>query len=521
MTKSTLRASTWVLALTVAGTGTVFGQAAPPPLTTFVNNSTTATPLQKTTGLAVQSLCTHLGANEPSPGFQLPAGSAKLDAFLRCNEMVQTAREINTGVGTRTLHLDSDQLLGALQNVSGEELSSQGALTTRVSSGQFANISGRLNALRFGAQSAATRGRTTASLSPQSSSGVLAYQPDRVVDPNAFRYDADDGQFLKTSTFLPAGDASETGGGTLPPIRWGWFSEGSYNFGDHDQTPGEDAFDFDAVSGTIGADYNFGSAVLGASIGYDRYKADFDTNAFVNGGNVEVKGGSGSLFGAWFGNHVTLDAIASYGTLSSDIERRLFIQSNNNACVPACPTQDRTFTGSPDGHYLSAGVSAGYDLDVASWSLGFSVAGSYRDVKIDSYAESESVPNGGLALAYGEQTVESFRSIVGFSLSRAFGREFGIIMPSFRAEWHHEFKDDPRTIQAQYAIEPTLTNRASACVSCFALQSDSPESDFGIAGAGLSFTFARRFQGYIYYEALLGVSNYKSNSIALGFRGQL
>src|SRR6185503_19429206 len=257
----------------------------------------------------------------------------------------------------------------------------------------------------------------------------------------------------------------------------------------HDQTVDEDSFDFDAVSGTIGMDYNLGTVVLGATAGYDRYKADFNTNAVVNGGDVEVKGGSGSLFAAWFGGPITLDAIASYGTLSSDIERHLLIPSNNNACVPvACPAQDRAFTGSPDGHYTSAGVSAGYEMDVAKWRLGFSVAGNYRDVKIDSYTETDSTPNGGLALAYSEQTVESFRSIVGFSASRAFGQSFGILMPTFRAEWHHEFKDDPRTIQAQYAIELTLTNRVSACVSCFALQTDQPESDFGIAGAGLSLT---------------------------------
>src|SRR5581483_4977487 len=370
MTKSTLRASAYAVALTVAGTGAVFGQTAPPPpLTTFVNNSPTATPLQKATGIAVQTLCTHLATNEPSPGLQLPAGSPKLDAFLRCNEMVQTARQLNNQTYTRSLNLTSDQLLGAIQNVSGEELSSQGALTTRVSSGQFANISGRLNALRFGAQSAATRGRTTASLdSPSSDGNALAYQPDRVIDPYALRYGADDGQLVKTSTsaFLPAGDASESGGGALPPIRWGWFSEGSYNFGDHDQTSAEDAFDFDAVSGTIGGDYNFGSAVLGASVGYDRYKADFKHNADVNGGDVEVKGGSGSVFGAWFGKYITLDAIATYGSLSSDLKRQLFIPSNNT-CVPACPTQDRSFTGSPDGHYVSAGVSASYDLDIAKW----------------------------------------------------------------------------------------------------------------------------------------------------------
>jgi outer membrane lipase/esterase len=521
MTMTMVRASVYVAALTLVGTGPVFGQSTP-PLTTFVNNSAAATPLQRSTGIAVQDMCTHLGTREPSGGFQLPPGSQKLDLYLRCNELVQNAVQLNNGQSTRSLNLNSDQLLGALQQVSGEELSSQGALTTRVSSGQFANISGRLNALRFGTQSAAARSRT-ALLEPQSKPAMVAYQGDRVIDPDAFRYDSLGGNLIKTNWAADpqaTGDASRREStSTGIQQKWGWFSEGSYGFGDHDQTPSEDGFDFDSVSGTIGVDYNLGAAVIGVSAGYDRYKADFDTNTVVSGGDLEVTGGSGSVFGAWFGNRVTVDAIATYGSLSSDITRRLRIDSNG-VCAPACPDQDRTFLGSPDGDYFSAGVSAGFEFDAANWDFALSVAGNFRDINIDSYAETDSAPNGGLALAYGEQTVESFRSIVGFSASRAFSQNFGIVMPTFRAEWHHEFKDDPRTIQAQYAIEPTLTNKVSACVSCFALQSDAPESDFGIVGAGLSLTFARRMQLFMYYETLLGVSDYKSNSISLGFRGQ-
>src|SRR6202030_3058645 len=44
----------------------------------------------------------------------------------------------------------ADTALGALQQVSGNEITTQGSLATRVSSGQFGNITGRLNALRFG-----------------------------------------------------------------------------------------------------------------------------------------------------------------------------------------------------------------------------------------------------------------------------------------------------------------------------------------------------------------------------------
>src|SRR5262245_50380851 len=103
MTMSKLRAPALLAALTLAAAAQVQGQA----LSTFVNNSTTATDLQRAAGNAVQGMCTHLGTREPTPGFSLPAGSAKLDLFLRCNELVQTAAGINGGQPTRSLGLDS------------------------------------------------------------------------------------------------------------------------------------------------------------------------------------------------------------------------------------------------------------------------------------------------------------------------------------------------------------------------------------------------------------------------------
>src|SRR5262249_30223256 len=45
----------------------------------------------------------------------------------------------------------ADSAIGALQQVSGNQISTQGSLATRVSAGQFGNITGRLSALRFGA----------------------------------------------------------------------------------------------------------------------------------------------------------------------------------------------------------------------------------------------------------------------------------------------------------------------------------------------------------------------------------
>lgn len=474
-------------------------------LNTFVDNPANgATDLQRGVGHAVQATCTELNRQGVlaggSNGSALPTDSPQGDLWRRCNEMVGTATVLNN-TGTPARHLgytSSSQLLAALQQVSGEELAAQGSLSTQVSSGQFANIAGRLNALRLGGASAASRGRVAA----------LDSQPQ-----NRELY-ADNSSLPR----LGAGAAADASADR----RWGWFVESSYGFGDHDQTASEDAFDFDSVSVSTGTDYNFGSAVLGFAAGFDNYKADFDGATLVSGGDVEVKGTSGSLFGAYFGTNWSVNGIATYGSLDSDVTRRAQYDSFNSGCSPVCGAS-RELQGSPDGSYVALGATLSMDFEAGGWDITPSFSGSYRDVDIDSYHETDQFANGGLALAYDEQKIESVRSIVGLAVSKPISKAFGVLTPNARVEWHHEFEDDARVLRAKYQVETDLglsaQNDFSCAISCFAFSTDPVDSDFAVAGVGLSATFAQRLQAYLYYEALLGVENLSSNSLALGIRG--
>ena len=146
-------------------------------------------------------------------------------------------------------------------------------------------------------------------------------------------------------------------------------------------------------------------------------------------------------------------------------------------------------------------------------------------VDIDGYDETDSAPNGGLALRYDEQSIKSTRSIVGLALARPISTTFGVVTPNLRAEWHHEFEDEPRALRAKYVAESQLANGSAAqdfncTISCFTFLTDEVEADYGIAGVGLTAVFSQRVQLYLYYEALLGVSDLTSNSLAAGIRGQ-
>jgi outer membrane lipase/esterase len=474
-------------------------------LSTFVNDPDNgATSLQRATANAVQDMC---GTLASLGGLELE-NPQQLDLFKRCNELVATAQEIQGGqrVG-RTLGLAPDELLAAVQQISGEELHSQSTLSTRVTNGQFSNIAGRLNTLRLGGFSAAGGGR-------------VAY-----VDPYDNR-DLNRPGFADFAMF--SGDRARGGGASadISGSRVGWFLDGSFNTGDRDQTANEDAFDFDATSITLGIDYLFDSGVIGISAGLDNYEADFDNTLLVAGGKVEVDGTTGSLFGAWYPGAFYVDGILSFGDLDSDVSRRVVYDSNNPDPLCDCPGENRTLTGDTGGDFIAAGVTVGYDLTRGNWDISTTLSLSYRDVDIDGYDERDSEPNGGLALRFASHSIESFRSILGFAFTRNISRSFGVLSPQLRVEWHHEFEDDPITLDAKYVVEDTILGGApandftAACISCFRFSTDEVDTDFALVGIGMSAVFTRRLQVYGAYDALLGLDNLTSNTFSLGIRGQ-
>jgi len=480
-------------------------------LADFVNDPANgATDIQIQTGNAVQRACATLAGQG---GFALPGAAG--DLFLRCNEMVQTANALQTDpTGNRPprdLGLSGPELLSAVQNVAGEELFSQGTMSTRVTNAQFSNIAGRLNAVRLGGTSAGTGGR------------VAYSDPYGNPDKNSPTYNQ-----VSLSGGGAAGDYEVAGS------RLGWFIEGSFNTGDRDQTDAENAFDFDSTSVTLGLDYMLNSGVIGVSVGTDNYEAEFAVNNNVNGGGVDVDSTSGSLFAAFYRNNWYFDGILTFGNLDSNTDRSAFYTSDNTCPVATpCPGVDARLLGSTSGDFFSGGATIGYDTNKGNWDITTSLSLAYRDINIDGYTEVDPA-GGGLTLSYADQAIDSLKSILGISFSRAYSKSFGVISPQFRAEWHHEFRDDPLTIIAKYSVEELLANQGlvgaagpgffsldtSQCFSCFQATSDNIDTDFGLLSAGLAAVFSQRIQLYGVFDYLVGGDNITSSTFSVGLRGQ-
>ena len=533
----TIAPASALVLLHVTLTPTAWAQLPPPP--------TNATPLQGIMFNAVANMCVHA-----LDGHQFPIAQQN-DLHDQCHAIA--GANLLNGVSSNA----PDSALGALQQVSGNEISTQGSLATRVSAGQFGNITGRLNALRFGSGIAMSEGAIAQNtgFGNYLGSGAQVFSFDRVslesereayAQPVALQSDStlygggfiqtsysDDGSYRLAQAGSPARAA--VGAPSVVESPWGLFVQGSYNSGRHDQTANEDPFDFHATSVTGGVDYNFGNAVLGVSIGHDTFDAGIRASGTaVSGGSTRLQGTSGSLYGAWFGPAWYFNGIFNYGSLKSDLSREVkytatyaanfdpqTIPGATDVCTATTCTVsvDRLLTANPNGNAIAFGATAGYQYSAMGLDISPSLSINYRKVKFDAFSETDpNLPEDGLALSFGERTVESLRSILGVQISKPISASFGVVSPIVRVEWDHEFKTGPRSIAAHYLYDPSCVN--GVCDSNFALPTDTPASNYGVAGAGLSVTLAGRVQLFVFDEAQFGYSNYHSNSVTLGVRGQ-
>lgn len=131
-----------------------------------------------------------------------------------------------------------------------------------------------------------------------------------------------------------------------------------------------------------------------------------------------------------------------------------------------------------------------------------------------------------MQLAFAEQDIDSMRANIGIQISNNVNTGFGSIRPTFSADWFHEFEDDPRSINAKYALEDELAGTGgfmtgfTNCISCFSLVSEAPDTDYFVIGAGLAASYRNGVQAFLMLESLQGYDNLDATSLTIGLRGQ-
>ncbi len=475
--------SRWLLVPAILLTGLVF------PAGAQTDRQEAQTGLQNATEQGIRNVCAGLkGLPDRDPMEQ--------DLFVQCASMVNTAnsKDGNPADPDFVLEISDGELRGAWQNLAGEEFATQGTMGTKISAGQFENITRRLVMLRSGAS-----GFSIADL--------------RL---------ATDGQLVSAGDLVLESDSAQTGGAASSDDpgseRWGLFLNGVLGFGDRKATEREVGFDVDSRGLTLGADYRLNDkVVIGGAVGYGSMDADLllatdplDPAALlVQGGNVEVSGVTGTFYLASFGENFYFDLAASYGQDSYDLQRQV-----NYATGPSS-REVRTALASPDGSHYGGTLGVGYEKASKSWSYGPYVRVSSHNVKIDGYVESGSV--GSLSLEVDPQDYESLLSIVGFDVSKAASQNWGVLIPQFRAEWNHEFKNDSLLIGTRYFFDPFKYEEGHDLL----VRTDEPDRDFFTVSLSLAAVFRGGNQAFIAYDGLVDYLNITYNVFTVGVRFSL
>jgi outer membrane autotransporter protein len=247
--------------------------------------------------------------------------------------------------------------------------------------------------------------------------------------------------------------------------KLGIFITGEATFSDRDATANELANDSTDTAVTIGADWRFDdSLIAGIALTYGSGDTDFSGNA----GKLDTDSYAATLYASVAPNDTYyFDGYVGLGRQDYDGRRNISFSAGGTPV-------NATANSDTDGDEWVAGVSAGADFAFEGWTIGPHAQLDYSRREIDAYSETG---GSGFAMSYGDQTIRSLQSTLGGHASFAHSTDWGVVVPSARIEWVHEFKDDDRQIPASFTQSPG---------NSFVIQTDEADHDFFRVGVGVS-----------------------------------
>lgn len=453
-----------------------------------------ATPVEEMSR-TVESLCPALkAAFTRDPQSLTPA---ERDVYFRCAELKLAA-------GQNFSNLSGAQVQG-LSNMTSDETSVMGTSTVALSGTQNVAVLGRLAIVRGKSAGSVAKAPSdpagTTTLSEETAAAGLGTRPLQATGelPGNATFDFLSGYEGRFSQM------SEYG-------KWGVFVNGSYGTGDMDGTSREPGFDFDAWSLVSGVDYRLTDQLI---LGFAASYAVTDSSLDNSGGDVDLDGFGGTLYGTYYVGEFYVDFLAGLATKDYDTERNLRYSVPSQ--TGGTTTVDQTFTGSTDASDVTFGVGAGYNLLFGGLTLTPFAQLTYLQSDIDGYTErlqgSNTNAGFGLNLTVDDQEIESLASTLGVQFARAINTPRGVLTPYLRMDWEHEYEDDSN-ITAHFAE----VSGNFAALNTIVIPTDDPDSDFFNLGAGLSAVLPGGFQCFLDYATILGYEDLTLHRVVAGLR---
>ena len=269
--------------------------------------------------------------------------------------------------------------------------------------------------------------------------------------------------------------------------------------GNQDSVSGQTGFDASAGMLTAGLDYRFSDKLVGGiSFSYQHTHLDFDLNSGTLSNDAYRLA---PFFSYAVTPSVLVDGLIGVGYLDYE---------SNRTCTGCTQTLSNSASFYGTQWFGSLGIGKSWAL--GAWALRGYLRGDYVHVNTDAYTEGGTAVAGTsttTALRVAGQSVDSLTSLLGIQASQAISTSKGVITPSARVEWVHEFKDSPRTLTSQFVSVPVAAPITLTTVGASA--------NWANLGIGLQMNFARSLAGFLEY-----VYTYKNdarnNQLLLGAR---
>ena len=410
---------------------------------------------------------------------QVSMGAAIRDDCPESGNKPAFQSRCNSVVGA-SVDMMAAAVLASLQEVSPEQINSQGTQTTRTDSGEVASvgagIANRLGLLRAGS--------------------IARFQ----IELNGNEVYANELSELGPGGVTRGAAGADAG----TPGRLGVYLHGSYQFGTVDSTFDAVGFDYDNGGITAGADYRvLDDLILGGAFTWWHTDSQFNGD----GGETTSNLYNGSIYGSYYpiwGLYLT--ALASSGGLDYETERRIQYTITPSMSQSGDKV-NATATGSPSAKQWSVHGGLGYDFDLGPATLGSYAQVNYRRLSIDGYSESG---GSGWAMRFEDQRIGSLTTALGGQISYSISTPVGVITPQLRSAWWHEFEDNSRRVRARFL--------GAGSPEPFVVFTSSPDRNFGNVGASVSMTLPRGIAAFVDYDALVAYDDISSNRFTFGVR---
>lgn len=366
--------------------------------------------------------------------------------------------------------LSDAEKIAALSQITPEQVASQTSMPLRIGTGRMANLKQRLTQLRHGG-------------------GGLDL---------AMNIDGRNISYAQIARVLGKESGGAAGDGPDDPLRdspLGFFVQGRFNGGDRDGTREERGYRFTSGGLTVGADYRVtDQLVLGLAFGYDGTSSVFSRDS----GAMDTDSYHGSFYGSYYlPQDFYVDWIGNFTRHDYDMKRNIRYSGFSSRA-----------RSNPEGNQYGFAVSFGKDLAISEWTLNPYLRMEYAKLQIDAYQEKG---GGGLGLAFSSQDDHSLTTDLGAQIGRSFSLPWGVLTPSVRFEWEHQYQNGSRDIRGRFVD-------AAPGTGGFTISNSVPDRDYFNLGGSLAATLPGGNAAFLRYETRLGQRTVSSHIVEAGVR---